>query len=236
MNAPDAPALIGILALDSRFPRIAGDVGNPETYPFAVRVARVSGALPDHVVLRRGEGLFDAFVEAGQGLAQAGVRAIVTTCGFLSLVQDRLAAALPAPVATSALLLLPVIQRTLPAGRRAGVVTASARTLTPTHLAAVGADPSTPVVGVAEGGAFYATFVLNGERLDVDAARDEVVDAARRLRHQVPDLGAILLECANMGPYARAVAAETGLPVYDMVGLVHWLHQALQPRSFPCGR
>jgi len=225
-------ARIGILSLETRFPRIPGDVGNPETWPFPVRIERVAGADPATVVHRRAEGLRDAFIAAGLRLVDDGVEVIVTTCGFLTLMQADLAEALPVPVATSALMQLPLLQRLMPAGRIVGVVTASARSLTPDHLRAVGADPDTPVVGVAEGGAFAGTFLGNLETLDVPAARQEVVTAALDLRAQHPDLGAILLECANMGPYACDVRAATGLPVHDMVGLVHWLHAGLQPRIF----
>lgn len=224
-------ALIGILSLDTRFPRIRGDVGNPDSYPFPVRIARVAGATPERVVLGGAEGLVEAFVRAGLGLVAEGCGALVTTCGFLALRQRDLAAALPVPVATSALLQLPMIAAMLPAGRKVGVVTASERALGPAHLAAVGADSDTPIAGVAEGGAFSRTFVGNADALDVEAARGEVVEAARRLAEKRPDLGAILLECANMGPYAADVQRSAGLPVFDMVGLVNWLRHGLaQPR------
>lgn len=225
-------ALIGILSLETRFPRIPGDVGNPETWPFPVRIARVAGATPERVVHNQAEGLFDAFVAAGRGLAAEGCEALLTTCGFLTLMQDALSAALPIPVATSALLQLPMVERMLPDGRRAGVVTASERALTPAHLAAADADPATPIAGVEEGGAFSRTFVGNGDALDVETARAEVVAAALRLCARHPRTGAVLLECANMGPYAADVRAATGLPVYDMVGLGLWLHAGLSPRRF----
>ena len=223
---------IGILALDTRFPRIPGDVGALETWPFAVRIVRVSGASPERVVHRRAEGLRDAFIDAGLRLAAEGVEVIVTTCGFLTLMQDDLAAALPVPVATSALIQLPMLQRLLPKGRRVGVVTASERSLTPDHLRAVGADPATPVVGVVDGGAFARTFLGNDDHLDIAAARREVMQAAQHLVAVHPDCGCILLECANMGPYAADVRAATGRMVHDMVGLVHWLHAGLVPRTF----
>ena len=44
---------VGVLMLDTRFPRIPGDMGNAATFPFPVRYHRVSGAAPD-LVVRRG--------------------------------------------------------------------------------------------------------------------------------------------------------------------------------------
>jgi Asp/Glu/hydantoin racemase len=180
-------------------------------------------------------GLIDRFIEAGQILAREGCAAIATTCGFLALHQQRLAEAIPVPVATSALLQLPQIVSMLPKGRIVGVITASERSLTPAHLAAVGADPATPIIGVPEGGAFSSAFVGNSTGLDVPGARAEVVTAALGLRERHPNLGAILLECANMGPYAIDVQRATGFPVFDMVGLICSLHQALSPPRYPEG-
>jgi Asp/Glu/hydantoin racemase len=42
-----------------------------------------------------------------------------------------------------------------------------------------------------------------------------------------PDVGAIVLECANMPPYAAALRARAGLPVYDLVDLGKWLYAGL---------
>ena len=63
--------------------------------------------------------------------------------------------------------------------------------------------------------------------LDVDLAREEHVRVARRLLSEHPDVGAIVLECTNMPPYAADIQRETGLPVFDMVSLVTMVHGAL---------
>ena len=54
-----------------------------------------------------------------------GAEAITTNCGFLSLFQRELAAAVGVPVATSSLMQVPWVQATLPPGKRVGVVTVS---------------------------------------------------------------------------------------------------------------
>jgi len=64
---------VGILMLDTRFPRIPGDMGNAATFPFPVRYQRVAGASPDLVVRRGAAGLLPAFVDGARQLEREGV-------------------------------------------------------------------------------------------------------------------------------------------------------------------
>jgi len=45
-------------------------------------------------------------------------------------------------------------------------------------------------------------------------------------------VGAIVLECTNMPPYAAALRAEVDLPVYDIYSMITWFHAGLRPRVF----
>lgn len=225
-------ASVGILMLETRFPRIPGDIGNARTWPFPVLYRVVRGASPGRVVHRRAEGLVDAFIEAGQALVADGADGITTTCGFLSLFQAELSAALAVPVASSALMQAPLIEATLPPGRRVGILTVSAGALGPEHLAAAGVAPGTPVMGTEAGSEFSRVILGDEPRLDVEAARRDVVEAGRALTARHPEVGAILLECTNMAPYAADLRAATGLPVHSMHGFVCWFQASLRPPRF----
>ena len=87
-------ARLGILMLEARFPRIPGDMGNAETWPFPVLYRVVRGASPQRVVMERAAGLLDAFLDAAADLVDLGADGITTNCGFLSLYQKDIAAAL----------------------------------------------------------------------------------------------------------------------------------------------
>jgi Asp/Glu/hydantoin racemase len=228
-------AAVGILMLEARFPRIPGDVGNAATWPFPVLYKVVRGASPERVVRQRAEGLREAFVEGGRELVAMGADGIVTNCGFLSLFQDDLAAACGVPVAASALMQAPLIERLLPPGRRVGILTVSAATLTPEHLQAAGVALATPVVGTENGREFSRVLLGNELELDVAAAERDILDAGDRLIGRHPEVGAVLLECTNMCPYARALRDRLGLPVFDMVSFVTWFHGGLVPRRWPPG-
>ncbi|MGH7354021.1 MAG: aspartate/glutamate racemase family protein [Candidatus Rokuibacteriota bacterium] len=220
---------VGILMLDTRFPRIPGDMGNARTFPFPVRYHRVAGADPDLVVRRGAEGLLDRFVDGARQLEREGVGAITTNCGFLVKFQRELAAAVSVPVLTSSLLLVPLVHRMLAPGRRVGVMTVNAGTLTPAHLTAAGIGPEVPlaVAGMETEKEFTRVLLGDELELDVDAAREEHVRVARRLVSEHPDIGAIVLECTNMPPYAADIQRETGRPVFDIVSLVTMVHGAL---------
>jgi hypothetical protein len=226
-------APLGILMLEARFPRILGDMGNGATWPFPVLFRVVRGASPEKVVLRGARGLLPDFIAAAKDLADLGAEAITTNCGFLSLFQAELAAAVKVPVATSSLLQVPWVQAMLPPGQRVGVVTVSRASLTPAHLAAAGVPLDAPIEGTEDGREFFRVLIkAEKQDMDVALAEQDILDAGHRLVARHPDVGAIVLECTNMPPYAAALRDELGLPVYDIYTLVTWFHGGLRPRRF----
>jgi len=225
-------ARLGILMLEARFPRIPGDMGNAETWPFPVLYRVVPGASPARVVRERAAGLLDRFFDAAGELVRLGADGITTNCGFLSLFQQEIAAHAGVPVATSSLMQIPFIERLLPPGKRVGVLTVSAASLGAEHLAAAGADPRTPIVGTDDGREFTRVIPGNDDRLDAAAAEGDILAAGDALVARHADIGAVVLECTNMVPYARALRERLRLPVFDMYGFVAWFHAGLAPRDF----
>lgn len=225
-------ASVGILMLDAQFPRIPGDMGNALTWPFPVLYRIVREASPDRVVRHRAEGMLDAFIDAARELVKDGADGITTNCGFLSLFQQELSEAVPVPVVTSSLMQVDMVNRILPAGKRAGILTISASTLTKDHLRSAQVPDGTPI-GTTEGGSEFTRAILGNElTLDVDKARTDNVDAALALQSENPDLGAVVLECTNMCPYAADIRQATGLPVFSIVTLVSWFQAGLVPPRF----
>ncbi len=68
--------------------------------------------------------------------------------------------------------------------------------------------------------------------MDVTLAARDILDAGRRLVAAHPDIGAIVLECTNMPPYAHALRQALGLPVYDIYSMITWLHAGIRPKDF----
>lgn len=226
-------APLGILMLEARFPRILGDMGNGLTWNFPVLFRVVRGASPTRVVEQGATGLLEAFIEAARDLVDLGAEGITTNCGFLSLFQRELAAAVQVPVATSSLMQVPWVQATLPPGQRVGVITVNKAGVTPRHLEAASVPLDVPIEGT-EGGREFFRVLIRAEKndLDVDLARQDILDAAARLVAAHPEVGAIVLECTNMPPYAADVAEATGLPVHDIYSMINWFQAGLRPRRF----
>ena len=206
---------LGLLMLQTRFPRPLGDVGHPQTFAFPVRQCVVQGATPERVVRGRDPTALQPFVEAARALVAQGCDAIGTSCGFLALWQRELQAALPVPVWTSSLLQLADMP-----GRQCGVITIEAASLTAAHLQAVGADPATPVEGITPGSALHRTLLQDLPQLDEADAQAQVLAAAARLCARHPHIDTLVLECTNLPPYAQALRLATGLTVLDVTTLL----------------
>lgn len=227
-------AALGILMLDTAFERPPGDVGHPASWPFPTRIARIAGAGPQEIIRGDSDAFIDRFIAAGQGLLDEGCTALVTSCGFMARHQPRLAAALPCPVGASSLLLIPMLAASLAAGRRVGVITYDAASLTGAMFLGCGADPDTPRAGVPAGGAFRA-MIEGGAPYDAAALEAEICAVATGLCDAHPEIGAIVLECTNMPPFARAVARATGRPVSDILTLGRLLLHSTDPADFRAG-
>jgi len=231
---------IGILLFDGRrYPMAPGDVGNASSYGFPVRLKVVPGLLdcplppetwdaaqPPHEV--------ELIIAAARELEAEGVRAIVTCCGFFSVVQDVLAQAVRIPVFTSPLLLVPVLNRMF-GGREIGILTASKQLLVEGYLRAAGITAAHPIAiaGLEASSEFYATH-MGGTRTEMDLhkLRDEVVAIAVELVRERPGLAAIVLECTTLPSFAADIEAATGLPVFDYIAFVEFIRRSVSPRRY----
>jgi hypothetical protein len=223
---------IGILMLDTKFIRFNGDIGNAITWPFPVLYRIVKGAVPSAVTDLVNRDLLTPFKVAADELIAEGVDGITTTCGFLSLYQQELSAHCSVPVATSALLQVPMVARILPKGKRPGILTFSAESLTTPYLVRVGVDPSTPVAGMPRESEFQRAIREDDNSVSFATLLQEVLDVAESFVRSDASIGALVCECTNLSPYAHYIYRRLDVPVFDMVTLVHWFYGGLRPKLF----
>ncbi len=220
---------IGVLMLDSKFPRIVGDVGNAKTWKYPVLFRKVNGKTPDKVVLKLTMDDIKPFIDAAKELQKQGVKAITTSCGFLALFQRELAQILDVPIFTSALIMLPMISRMI-GNKKVLVLTANSDTLTKRHIESVcGSIDGIPmkVVGTQHKPNFTHFTVQNWDSVDIDLCRQEIIDTIDEELKKDSDYGAILFECTNMPPHSDAVRQKFGLPVFDFISLMNFVHYSV---------
>lgn len=225
--------VLGILMLDNAFERYPGDLGNPATFDFPVLWEKTVDASTHAITTLADDAFLAPFTASAERLVARGVDGIVTSCGFLAIYQQKLARRLPVPVATSALLQVALVQRTLPFGKRVGVVTFNGNSLGPQHFDGVGAPHDTPQVGLTNDGPFRRAL-LGDVSADGYAHRErDAIEATQRLMRTHDDIGAIVLECTNLVPHAAAIRHAAGVPVYDVMTLVRWFYTGLEQTIWP---
>lgn len=223
---------LGILALDVAYPLVPGNVVNAHTYDFPVRVKCVQGATTERI-FRNDRTLLDDFIVAAKELESEGVRAISGACGYFANFQKELAENLTVPVFTSALLQAPWIRCSLKSNQKIGVICAKGDSVTPQMLEAVGITDSSYLVfkGLEKTPQFGALVDCTKFEFRNSVVRQEVVQSAVELV-QENNIGAILLECSDLPPYAVDIQRAVHLPVFDYISMHKWVHHAVAQRPY----
>ncbi len=218
--------------LEAKFPRIPGDVGNAKTWPFPVQYRIVPEATPERVVLNRAKDLLLPFINSARELVNSGADGITTNCGFLSLFQKEISEAVNVPVITSSLMQVSLVNEILPPNKYAGIITISKSTLSKDHLSKAKVPINTPIVGTDEEGEFSQVVLKNKYELDYKLAQQDILEASSELVKNNKQIGAIILECTNMVPYAAEIRKTTGLPVFSIYNFILWFQNSLIPNRF----
>jgi hypothetical protein len=227
-----AEKTIGMLVLDTAFERLPGDAGLAATWRFPVRYATICGIGGMQAMADDSPALLDAVMRAADELVAAGVSGLATTCGFLARFQRELAARCPVPIVTSSLLQIPQVTQLLAPGKRVGILAARTEGLTPALFAGLGLNADFPAAGLPDDSLFLGRLLGRCKDVDPAVLEDEVVRMARGLVRRHPDIGALVLECANFPPYSATLQRALGLPVFDLVTLVEWFYTGLSARRY----
>jgi Asp/Glu/hydantoin racemase len=227
---------VGIVMQADRILRLPGDVGNATTFPFPVRYEVVEGVDPaDLKRPDRARSAASRFVEAARALERSGVRCIGTGCGYLSILHRELQAALKIPTFTSSLIQVPWVAATLSPGKRVGIVTADSRALDDSYFEPLGWTTRTVPVAIVGIETEQEMRFLSSESLheeNIRAMHNAMARLTERFVRAHPDVGAFVLECTNLPPFADTMQRACGLPVFDVVTLLIWAQTAVVRRPF----
>jgi len=218
--------------MDTTFTKIPGHIRNRSTFDFPVRYQVIAGATAERLVTNADPSLLEPFIQAAKELEAAGVAAITGACGFLVIFQKELADSVDVPLYTSSLIQLPMVGRMIRRDQKVGLLVAKERSLTPRHLAAIGAE-SVPVaaVGMADQPEFREVMLeARRSELDVDRLEREVLEVVEGLAGE--NLGALVIECTDLVPFAHKIQARLGVPVFDIVTLTDMVYRSLTRGPF----
>jgi len=227
---------IGILMMDAKIPRLPGDIGNAYTFDFPVRYKVVNSLTAENVILDPDVSKLDIFIKAAKELEAEGVRAITTSCGYLALFQEELANEVNVPVFTSSLIQAPMVARMLRKDQKVGLFVADSRTITDEHLRKVGIDFPVVIKGSENYPAFYNIYPTDiDEVLDYEECERQMVQMAKDLLEEHPEVGAIVCEGSNFAIFRSAIQKATGIPFFDIVTLTRMIYQNVVPTGNPWG-
>ncbi|MDR0343564.1 MAG: aspartate/glutamate racemase family protein [Nocardiopsaceae bacterium] len=237
-TAPGRPAAygytIGVLCAEWNIPFVPGDLNNATTFEFPVRYLTVAGARGASVLTGDAPDYAAPFIQAAKTLEAEGVRAITGNCGYMAAYQEAVAASVSVPVFMSSLLQAPLLTAMLGPQQRLAVLVASRDGITAAVLQGAGVRvPDQLVIHGLDAKTHFREVVI-AERgvLDTERLRAEVVETAVAAVRADRSVGAILLECSDLPPYARDVHDATGLPVFDWASFIRYVHEATEPRRY----
>lgn len=227
---------IGILMMDTKFPRIPGDPGNAATFDFPVCYKVVRDVFQgDKIPRDADEILLKAFCKAARELEKDGCRAITTCCGFLAGFQRELADAVDIPVFTTTLTLIPMIASMIGRKKQIGIFSERAQFMTDSLFEKSGwssRDYNICVSDLPEQSEFNELIIYNHESGDPDKIRESIRQMTREHMEKYPDTGAIVLECQNFAPFGDVIAKESGVPVFGLNQLIEFIEASLNYRRY----
>ena len=180
-------------------------------------------------------------IRAAKKLESLGCRAVAAECGYFAFFQKDVAEAVDIPVFMSSLLQVPFIQQVIGPAKKVGIICAQHQYLSEQHLMNVGIEPGSNYViagaqdeyGVSE----FDNLWNPNKRPEVpeayyDKAEKQMVRCAREFVDKNQDIGAIMLECTGMQPFARAVQREVDLPVFSWGTLLDYAYSVVNHRDY----
>ena len=225
---------VGIVYIEQvNYPMMPGNVVNAWTYDFPVRMRAVPN-LTNTRLFEADPTIVDDVISAAKHMVEfEGVRAICSACGFFGNYHKQVAEALDVPVAMSSLVQVPLIQSIIGPSKKIGILTANGGAMNDDLFHSCGIERTDGLIvqdtlGTEE---FSAVVNMTG-KFDNGKAKEEILECTRALMAQDDQIGAILLECSDMPPYAAAIQEESQLPVYDFITLINWLHNSVMQRPY----
>jgi len=233
---------LGIIILDEVYPGFPGDVRNASAFPFPVQYEIVEGVdIPALVWADDKSPCLEPIQRAAKKLERMGVRAIAAECGYFAWFQKAIAGTVDVPVFMSSLLQVPLAQQLIGPQKAVGIMVAQREFMTDAHLEAVGVQMgSNYVVAGAEddyecpefGNLWNADIRPDPAMASYDKAEVDFVAACVDFYQEHPNMGAMMLECTGMQPFARAIQRQIDIPIFSWGTLLDYAYSVAVHRDY----
>jgi hypothetical protein len=143
-----------------------------------------------------------------------------------------------APVFMSSLLQVPVAQRLIGPDKVVGIMMAQKDKLLPRHLEAVGIQTGSNYVAMDDGGCpefqnlWYAPTRPDPPQAFYDKAQEDFLEVGVNFFKAHSDMGAMVLECTGMSPFARVLQREIDLPIFSWGTLLDYAYSVAVHRDY----
>ena len=233
---------LGIIILDEVYPGFPGDVRNASAFPFPIQYEIATGVDILALVSEDDKSpCLQPIQDAAKKLERLGCRAIAAECGYFAYFQKEIADHVGVPVFMSSLLQVPWAQQLIGPDRLVGLFASSKGDVTARHLESVGIRPNSNYVlgGIEEYGTCpqFDNLWLESVRPDppeayYDRAEQEFLAVATQFYRDYPSMGAMVLECTGMQPFARSLQREIDLPVFSWGTLLDYAYSVTVHRDY----
>ena len=224
-------AALTVLQLDTKFPRMAGDVGSALTYtPLAheqgVDIRTITNASVTAVISDRPDQMDISGFSDAAAAVQTGMT--VTSCGFLAYWQDHLAACSAVPIITSSLCLLPSIMA-IHKAEEIAIITFNEAVLKGAFFADM-LNEYAPlfigdnIIGLSPDMHLRQVIETDAIALDMPRAENELI---AHIAPQMTGIKAVLFECTNLPPYKAAIKTHFNVEVYDILTAINTVQTGL---------
>ncbi len=233
---------LGIILLNDAYPGFPGDVRNASAFPYPIQYEIAAGVTNQTLVYDRNPAQCrEAVITAAQRLERLGCRAIAAECGYFAFFQQDVAMAVDVPVFMSSLLQVPFIQQVISPQKTVGIICAQKQFLSDAHLQNVGITPGSSYVIAGAQDEYGCTEFDNlwnplkrpeCPEAYYDKAEQQMVAMAAGFVQKNPAIGALMLECTGMQPFARAIQRAVDLPVFDWGTLLDYAFSVVAHRDY----
>jgi len=212
-------------------PFIPGNVENATTFDFPVCHKTIEVDSTQLVTPEPDPTVLEHTIKAGKELQKQGCRAITGSCGYFANYLPEVAAALNVPCFLSSLMQVPMISRALKPSQKVAIICYNGPVLeSAPALENCGIDRSKIIIVGAE--SLFTRLLRKPGRFSPKKLEQGLVELAKQMVSENLDIGAILLECSDMPPYACAIQEAVRLPVFDFTTLINWVYNAVVRHPF----